>query len=94
MVCYKIEDPAIVDGFPHGVMVTQGDDNWHRIGLIWDGVDRILCADGQEVAREPLAHVDLSDSSLIIGAESSFEPGTFFSGLIDDLRIYSRAVKP
>ena len=70
------------------------DGNWHRIGLMWDGTDRILCADGQEVAREPLDQVDLSDGPLIIGAQGSFEPGTFLSGLIDDLRIYNRAVKP
>jgi len=74
------------------VVVTDG--NWHRIGLMWDGMDRVLCADGQEVAREPLDAVDFSEGPLIIGAESGFEPGTYLSGLIDDLRIYNRVVKP
>jgi len=68
--------------------------NWRRSGLMCDGTDRILSADGEEVAREPLDEVNLSEGVLLIGAESSFEPGTYLSGLIDDLRIYNRAVKP
>jgi hypothetical protein len=31
---------------------------------------------------------------LYIGAGASLTPGTFWSGLIDDVRIYDRAVKP
>ncbi len=69
-------------------------DNWHRVGLIWDGVNRILCADGQEVAQEPLSSADLSEAALIIGGQSNFKPGTYLSGMIDDLRFYNRAVKP
>ena len=74
------------------VVVTNGD--WHRIALVWDGTDRILGADGKEIAREPLGAVHLSESGLITGAQDNFEPGTFPSGLVDDIRIYRRAVKP
>jgi hypothetical protein len=31
---------------------------------------------------------------LNLGCGASLEPGTFFSGLLDDIRIYNRAVKP
>jgi len=30
----------------------------------------------------------------VIGCNSQHTPGTFWSGLIDDVRIYDRAVKP
>jgi len=35
-----------------------------------------------------------SDRGLYIGVGKDFSADSFFSGLIDDVRIYSRAVKP
>jgi len=35
-----------------------------------------------------------SSAGLLIGAGSTLAPGTFWSGLIADVRIYNRAVKP
>ena len=35
-----------------------------------------------------------SDAGLHIGAGKSLEAGSFWSGLIDDVRIYNRAVTP
>ena len=35
-----------------------------------------------------------STGGMYIGAASTPTPGTFWSGLIDDVRIYNRAVKP
>jgi len=68
------------------------DGQWHRIGLLWDGTDRILYVDEQEVARDEQAELVIPDAALIIGAGAT--PNRFFSGQIDDLRIYRRAVKP
>ncbi|MHC4071571.1 MAG: GDSL-type esterase/lipase family protein [Planctomycetota bacterium] len=73
-------------------VVTNGD--WRRISFVADGVDRILYVDDIEVARDAAESLESADGGLYIGAGSSLEPGTFFSGLIDDVRIYNRAVKP
>ncbi|MHC4440009.1 MAG: LamG-like jellyroll fold domain-containing protein [Planctomycetota bacterium] len=35
-----------------------------------------------------------SSGGLYIGTGKMMQPGTYFSGLIDDVRIYNRAVKP
>ena len=72
------------------------DGNWHRIGFVWDGSYRHLYVDGVEVARDDAAQSALENSigSLCFGASSTLTPGTFFSGLIDDIRIYNRAVHP
>jgi len=35
-----------------------------------------------------------SDGSLCVGAGITLDAATFFSGLIDDIRIYNRAVRP
>jgi len=35
-----------------------------------------------------------SDRGLYIGTSKTVDAGAFFSGLIDDVRIYNRAVRP
>ena len=72
------------------------DGQWHRIGFIWDGSYRHLYVDGVEVAMDatPLSSLENATNGLYIGAGSSLAPGTFFSGLIDDVRIYNRVVSP
>jgi hypothetical protein len=72
-------------------LITDGA--WHRIGLVWDGHNRILYVDGAEVARSEYSYLSISDSNLIaIGG--GLGAGTFWSGLIDDVRIYNRIVIP
>ena len=72
------------------------DGNWHRIALVWDGSYRHLYVDGVEVATDtaPLSALEGAADGLYFGAGSTLAPGTFFSGLIDDVRIYNRAVSP
>jgi hypothetical protein len=70
------------------------DGIWHRVGFVWDGSNRILYVDDVEVARDTHAILAGSAGGLHLGAGSSLAPGTFWSGLIDDVRIYDRAVKP
>jgi len=74
--------------------ITDGD--WHRIGFVWDGSYRSLFVDGAEVVQdtEPLSSLENAEGGLYFGAASTLTPGTFFSGLIDDVRIYNRAVCP
>jgi len=70
------------------------DGNWHRIGFVWDGSNRTLYVDSIAVAQEMQGSLESSSSGLYIGTDKAMTPGTYFSGLIDDIRIYSRAVSP
>ncbi len=70
------------------------DGNWHRIGLVWDGSQRTLYVDDIAVAQDAQPDLEASENSLYIGTGKAMEPGTFWSGLIDDVRIYNRAVTP
>jgi len=72
------------------------DDNWHRVGFVWNGSYRILYVDDVEAARDTKTWSSLtgSDSGLYIGCGKAMEAGTYWSGLIDDVRIYNRAVSP
>jgi hypothetical protein len=72
--------------------ITDGD--WHHVGLTWNGSNRILFIDDLEVAKDTQAQLGSSKGGLYIGAGKNLEPGSFFSGLIDDVRIYDRAITP
>jgi len=72
--------------------VTAGA--WHRVGFVWDGSNRILYVDDIEVARDAQTTLVGTYAGLHVGAGSTLAPGTFWSGLIDDVRIYNSAVNP
>ncbi|MBN2314434.1 MAG: hypothetical protein JXM79_10925 [Sedimentisphaerales bacterium] len=70
------------------------DGNWHRIGFVWDGSYRRLYVDGVIAAEDAQDNLDISSNSLYFGTGKAMEPSTFFAGLIDDVRIYNKALTP
>jgi len=70
------------------------DGQWHYIGFVWDGSRRSLYVDGTETAKDgaALAALKYSDGGLHLGAGKTLDAATFFSGLIDDVRIYDVAL--
>jgi len=68
------------------------DDQWHHVGLMYDfiALHRYLYVDGIEVAKDSdlVAGVG-SDGGLHIGADKTLDAASFFSGLIDEVRIYN-----
>jgi hypothetical protein len=73
---------------------TITDGQWHRVGLVWDGSNRTLMVDDVIVAEDTPTTLESSGRGLYIGVGKDFSADTFFSGLIDDIHIYNRAVKP
>ena len=73
-------------------LITDGD--WHRIGCVWDGVNRILYVDDFEVASDAQSHLTGSEGGMYIGAGNALDEGTLWTGLIDDVRIYDRVITP
>jgi len=82
--------PTLVSGF----VITDG--NWHCIGFVWDGSCRHLYVDGAEVANDvaPLSDLVSAEGGLYFGAGNALTAGSFWSGLIDDVRIYDRSITP
>jgi hypothetical protein len=72
------------------------DGQWHRIGFVWDGSYRALYVDGIEVTKDTVALTTLKSSTggMYIGVGKDRASTSFFSGLIDDVRIYNRVVSP
>jgi hypothetical protein len=52
--------------------------------------------DGTDVAEDAtdILYLWASKGDMYIGAGKDLDAGTFFSGLIDDVRIYNRVVRP
>jgi hypothetical protein len=75
-------------------VITDGD--WHHIGFVWDGSYRYLYVDEAEVAKDPKVFSALAtaDGGLHFGAANTLSTSSFWSGLIDDVRIYNQAVTP
>jgi hypothetical protein len=70
------------------------DGIWHRVGFAWDGSNRSLYVDDVLVAEDTQQGLAACYGDLQIGCGRDMAAGTFWSGLIDDVRIYSRAVHP
>jgi lysophospholipase L1-like esterase len=70
------------------------DGSWHRIGLVRNGTLRILYVDGIIAAEDTQDGMESKEGGLYIGTNRNMEAGAFWSGLIDDVRIYNRAIWP
>ena len=70
------------------------DGAWHRVGFTWDGSNRRLYVDDILVAEDTDVALAACDGGVNIGCGKTMTADTFFTGLIDDVRIYNRAVKP
>jgi len=96
----EVSDPIVssrtgtTGGLPLIGPAVITEDKWQRVGLVWDGQNRILYVDDVEVARDTVNDLARAHGALYIGTGSGLEPGTFWSGLIDDVRIYDRVVIP
>jgi N-acetylneuraminic acid mutarotase len=70
------------------------DGNWHRIGFTWNGSTRYLYVDNILVAEDTQLGLADGYGGLTIGTSRNMAPDTFWTGLIDDVRIYNRVIRP
>jgi hypothetical protein len=81
-------------GNPLQSQSTITEDSWHRVGFVWDGFNRSLYIDDILVAEDTQQGLANSIGGLNIGCGFNSETGTFWSGMIDEVRIYNRTVSP
>ncbi len=79
-------------GLSSQAVITDG--NWHRIAFSWDGSSRRLYVDAVLAAQDTHSGLGGSSGTMLIGAGKMMTPDSFWSGLIDDVRIYNRVVYP
>jgi L-ascorbate metabolism protein UlaG (beta-lactamase superfamily) len=73
---------------------SVSDGLWHRAGFTWDGATRILYVDDVEVARDTQNALSGATTGLRLGGGPNAEAGMFWSGWIDDVRLYTRVIVP
>ncbi|MHC4752491.1 MAG: LamG-like jellyroll fold domain-containing protein, partial [Planctomycetota bacterium] len=89
--------PPQAGRFPTPPLISEfviTDNQWHHIGLVWDGSRRHLYVDSTEVTADTgnLAPLKSSDGGLHIGVGKDLDTGSFWLGQIDDVRIYNKAL--
>lgn len=65
---------------------------WHHILTKYDGEDLYIYVDGELQAQQPFSSQpeDFKTNVLIGARHSNYNPSGFFSGVIDEVRLYSR----
>ena len=83
-------------GTPFSSQSIITDGNWHHIGFVWDGQYRYLYVDGVEAAKDGTALTNLESSNgvLYFGTGKTLLSNDFFTGFIDDIRIFKGVIKP
>jgi hypothetical protein len=64
------------------------DGNWHRVGFVRTATIRVLYVDDVEAACDTAVDLESATGGLYLSAGSTLASGSFWSGLIDDVRIY------
>jgi Tol biopolymer transport system component len=89
----ELVPPTTRSPLPPLISETQiTDGNWHHIGFVWNGVHRTLYVDGVVAAEDMQSNLASSSNGLYIGVGKNLDADTFWSGLIDDVRIYNKAL--
>ncbi|MDT8301428.1 MAG: LamG domain-containing protein [Sedimentisphaerales bacterium] len=79
------------NGWFNGVTIVTGGQ-WHHYAATYDGAEGKIYIDGVlDVTSPGTGQINESSYDLYIG-ENSQATGRFFHGLLDDMRIYSRAL--
>ena len=81
------------DSLESDSVITDGQ--WHHIGLVYDlaAMKRHLYLDGEQVAVDAdFAGGVETTGALYIGAGPGLDAGNYFSGLVDDVRIYEKVL--
>jgi len=85
-----------VDAPETGIRGSAGvnDGKWHHVTGVYDGKELYLYVDGEiDISRRAWGYTNSNDSCVYIGSNSQVV-GREWTGLIDDVRIYSYALSP
>ncbi len=68
-------------------------NTWSHVTVTYDGSEQILFKDGVQVyRRDQTGAMGGNSSKLLIGARGSNTPRNFFGGMIDEVKLYDRAL--
>jgi hypothetical protein len=92
VVAFYTNGPAGSGSLASGVVTTNV---WHHIALVWDGMAKSLFIDGTLSASIANSPTSFDDGDVLIGADLDDNALVGpYSGLLDDVEIYDRALDP
>lgn len=77
-----------------GTSFPISPDTWTHVTTTYEGSEQVLYRNGIEVYRrdETGGAIGTNNNKLLIGARGSNSPRNFFGGMIDEVKIYDRAL--
>ena len=85
----------LLSGVSNGVLVANAPSprSWHQVAGAFDGSSMTLYVDGQVAAQQTASGVlAMTSDSLVLGNKPSGSASNMFNGVLDDVRIYGRAL--
>ncbi len=83
---------------PNGSAASVFDGGWHHVAAVYDGAEKVIYVDGAEIVREAATgEIGIGEGTgrVLLGGGRDAEPMVIeFGGLIDEARIYDRALTP
>jgi len=67
-------------------------EQWLHVALTWDNGNYVVYVDGEEVSSGTYAGLDALHTTAAIGNDGSTVPYEPFAGLLDEVRLYNRAL--
>jgi hypothetical protein len=81
---------------PDGSAEDLFDEEWHHVAAVYDGAEKVIYLDGVEIVRgESTGQIGIGEGTgrVLLGGGRDAEPMVIeFGGLIDEARIYDRAL--
>jgi hypothetical protein len=72
---------------------TYNDEMWHNVVGVYDGTNQYLYVDGDMKCSQQKSFTNINTADIFIGtASGNIFPKNYFRGLIDDVRVYDRAL--
>lgn len=71
---------------------TYNDDNWHHIGVSFDGSKAIIYVDGIKIGTSATYSPLNNNELVIIGGDDADPTNRPFAGSLDDVRVYARTL--
>ena len=70
---------------------AYNDNTWHHAVGVYDGAEVKLSIDGALVATASAGAIHYEDGGIAIGRDGDYS-GAYFNGIIDEIRVYGRAL--
>jgi len=90
---WEPEWESVLSNWSGGNSFPVNQDEWIHVTIVYNNKEQLLYKDGVQVFfQDVTGNIGSNGSKFLIGASGDTSPTNFFDGLIDEFRIYHRAL--